>query len=181
VKGFSRGWSDAVEPNPREEVIPITLIMPFKVLQPWQHKWQDLLDVLEQIEDVYTRSADTKHATLFVETFFSRCRELADRLWQDTRTGLDKSTVMAFIHSDPSLRLADAMAQTTKHHTRTGTNPITARVSRLNILPDAADVQIYWTQPSGADGTEDALDLARRCAGSWRSFFAREGLRPWSP
>jgi hypothetical protein len=42
------GWSDAVEPNPPEEAIPVTLIMPLKVLQPWQHKWQDLLNVLEK-------------------------------------------------------------------------------------------------------------------------------------
>jgi hypothetical protein len=64
-----------------------------------------------------------------VEDLFKTCRELADWLWQNTN--VNKSTVIGLIRRSPSLRLADAMAQTTKHHTRRSgkDDPITARIT----------------------------------------------------
>jgi hypothetical protein len=86
---------------------------------------------------------------------------------------------MAAVMADPALRLADGIAQTTKHHTRTfGTDPITARITDITIGPGGRYAKISWSQPSGAKGSEDALDLARRCVDAWRRFLAGRGLKP---
>jgi hypothetical protein len=141
--------------------------------RPWRQKWTDTLDALERVENVYTKkegqgNEDVRRA---VEDFFRVCRELADWLWQDTGSGLDRDTVLNFVRDDPDLRLADGVAQTIKHHTRTGSDPITARVTQIFVGPDGARAQIDWSKPSGASGSEDALALARRCVGAWRRFL----------
>lgn len=91
-----------------------------------------------------------------IEGFFRACREMADWLWQNT--SLSKSTVMKRVRNSHYLRLADAIAQTTKHHTRTVTNqnpnPITAGIAEIRITGDGARVRIDWSRPSGSTGQE---------------------------
>lgn len=150
--------------------------------RPWQQKWQDVEHGLQQIEtayDVTQGQYGNEHVRRVVEGFFKDCRELADWLWQDLQSiGLDEPTIRTFMRSDPDLRLADAIAQTIKHHTRTGTDPITARITDITIGPGGRHAKIGWSQPSGAKGSEDALDLASKCVGAWRQFLASRGLIP---
>jgi hypothetical protein len=146
--------------------------------RPWQQKWADVLRALEQLEATYTtkEGQGNEDVRRRVESFFEICRELADWLWQDNGTSLDKPTVMGFVLSDSHLRLADAMAQTTKHHTRTGSDPITARITNILVGPDGASAEIGWSQVSGASGSEDALNLARGYVQAWQSFLKQNGL-----
>jgi hypothetical protein len=119
------------------------------------------------------------HLRRVVEEFFKDCRELADWLWQDHQnTNLDKSAVITAVMGDPNLRLADAIAQTTKHHTRSGSDPITARISRVVIENDYMRARVGWRRPSGSYGKEDALELARKCVDAWRRFLMQHGLEP---
>jgi hypothetical protein len=140
--------------------------------RPWEQKWQDVLHSLQQIERAYTTrdfesNEDIRRA---VEGFFKTCRELADWLWQNG--GLEKSAVMKFVLDDPHLRLADAVAQTTKHHTRHGKDdPITARIVEIRSSPVGVTAKIGWSRASGATGSEDARDLARECVQAWRKFL----------
>ena len=39
-------------------------------------------------------------------------------------------------------------------------------------------VEVYWSSVSGIAGTEDALDLARRCVVAWQKFFTQHNLDP---
>jgi hypothetical protein len=70
------------------------------------------------------------------------------------------------------------MAQTTKHHTREPGkhDPMTARLTEIRSTPHGVGAQVGWSGASGGSGSEDALDLARRCVRAWRSFFVRRGL-----
>lgn len=146
----------------------------------WREKWNDVLHGIEQLEGVYATKEgqgndDVRRA---VENFFRPCRELADSLWQDKSTGLNKSTVMQSVLSDPDLRLADAAANTIKHFTREGTDPITARVFYVSVGPEGASARIDWSRPSLARSySRDALKLARKCVQAWRGFLARQGLK----
>lgn len=97
---------------------------------------------------------------------------MADWLWQNT--GVSKAAVMQLVSGSHYLRLADAVAQTTKHHTRTGKNPITASIAKVRIGPDGARVRIDWSRPGGARGSRDALDLAQGCVRSWLRFLRRQ-------
>jgi hypothetical protein len=157
----------------RVAVLRPTIAIGYNEPRPWQQKWQDVLHALEQLERAYVteEGQGNEHVRRLVEDFFTTCRELADWLWQDKQnTGLDESAVRALMRDDP-LRLADAMAQTTKHHTRWGNNPITARVSEIRVAADGARAQIGWFRPSGERGSEDARDLARRCVDAWQNFI----------
>jgi hypothetical protein len=156
-------------------------------LQPWQQKWRDVEHGLEQVERAYDTTQapqhDNEYVRRVVEDFFKDCRELADWLWQDHQsTGLGKKTVMDFVMADADLRLADGIAQTAKHHSRRPSrlnpDPITARITDISTGPGGRDVKIGWSQPSGAKGSEDALDLARKCVDAWRRFLTGRGLKP---
>jgi hypothetical protein len=139
--------------------------------RPWEQKWRDVLDELQRMERACAREEgqSTDDVRRAVEGFFKTCRELADWLWQNG--GLAKPIVMSFVLSDPRLRLADAVAQTTKHHTRTGDDPITARITEIRSAPEGISAKISWSRPSGTSGAEDALDLARKCVQSWQGFL----------
>jgi hypothetical protein len=78
---------------------------------------------------------------------------------------------MGLVLGDPHLRLADAIAQTTKHHTRRGSEDITARLTEIRVGPDGARAQIGWSRAAGDSGFEDSLDLARRCVIAWQRFL----------
>ena len=146
--------------------------------RPWEQKWQDLLDAQRKVKTAYKGRQGNEDVRRTIEDFFNTCRELADWLWENT--SIDESAVRGLIRRSPSLRLADAMAQTTKHHTRQSRrgDPITARITNFSSGPDGISVQIGWSRPSGASGSEEALDLARRCVKAWRRFLARNGLKP---
>jgi hypothetical protein len=155
-----------------------TIAIGYNSPRPWKQKWQDVLNALGEVKSAYTakEGQGNEDVRRIVEDFIKTCRELADWLWQNTN--VNKSTVIGLIRRSPSLRLADAMAQTTKHHTRRSgkDDPITARITEIRVGPDGARAQISWSRASGANGSEDALDLARRCVKAWRGFFVRRGL-----
>jgi hypothetical protein len=148
-----------------------TVVLGYGDPRPWQQKWQDVLDALQEVENVYTRreGRSTDDVRRVIEEFFKICRELADWLWQNA--GLAKATVMSCVLNDPHLRLADAVAQTTKHHTRMGSDPITARITEIRSAPEDLGAMIGWSRPSGASGSEDARELARNCVQAWRGFL----------
>ena len=162
------------------EVPSPTITIGYTNPRPWRQKWQDVLDAQEPIERAYTTQEGISNEAVRRDTedFFEACRELADWLWQ--RAGISKSTVMKRVHESHYLRLADAMAQTIKHHTRMSTkqnpNPITAGIAEICIGPVGARVRIDWSKPSGAKGSRDALDLARGCVRSWQRFLREQRL-----
>jgi hypothetical protein len=141
-------------PATAKVVVPTpTIGIGYNPHRPWQQKWQDVEYGLEQVESAYDAPQgwyDNEHMRRVVEGFFKDCRELADWLWQDhLSTGLDKKTVMNDMMADPDLRLADAIAQTTKHHTRkpsrTNPDPITARITDIITGPGGRQVKIGWS------------------------------------
>lgn len=111
-----------------------------------------------------------------LENFFTQCLHLGDWLWEDTATSLTKLQVQGFITNDPALRVCDAMANTSKHHTRNKPGAMTARIS--TVATDATGVKVTITWSDGLKtGAEDALDLAQRCVASWAAFLLANGLR----
>jgi len=110
-----------------------TIAIGYNEHRPWRQKWQDMLHALEELDSAYAteEGQGNEDVRRMVEDFFEICRELADWLWQDKQNAnVSESAVTGFVRNDPHLRLADGMAQTTKHHTRKGNDPITARIPR---------------------------------------------------
>ncbi|SPM32231.1 hypothetical protein MRAB57_28, partial [Mycobacterium rhizamassiliense] len=87
----------------------------------------------------------------------------------------------------PALGIGDGVAQTKKHGVALGAlrqpfgknqDPITARIGHTHG-DGTVRVDVDWARWTGcASGTEDALDLARRCVQEWKQFFAVHGLNP---
>ncbi|MGW2720665.1 hypothetical protein [Streptomyces sp. NPDC001492] len=149
----------------------------YNPVRPWQQKWSDVNTGLDALQVTYQqRDLDNEVVRRQVETFFKDCCELAD--WLREQAG--KPDAMNHVKADPDLKLCDGMAQTTKHHTRARSSrqdPITARICRVHG-GQGVRAEIKWSTPSGSTGTEDALDLARRCKSAWERFFAQHGLTP---
>jgi hypothetical protein len=149
----------------------------------WERKWLEVEIQLQKLEDYYaSRRPGFYHVEIemLAEGYFRLCRELADALWEHhTAGGLDKNTVMAFVRSDPDLRVVDGMAQTIKHNKRIpdrrNPDPISAWIESYN---SATGLPIRWESHSGAiRGQMDALVLARRCHAAWGRFLRQRGLQ----
>jgi hypothetical protein len=144
----------------------------------WVQKWHETLDAQREIAEAYVKPRGSQETYRLVEHFFKVCRELAD--WIAQAAG--KPNALAYVNTDPDLRLCDGMAQTTKHHTRKPSSrnpdPLTARISNITGSPSGDTVTIEWRSLSGNSGSEDALELAGRCVAAWERLFQQEGLSP---
>ena len=146
--------------------------------RPWPQKWRDVVHGLNELRQSYAQNdLNNEVVRRQVEEFFKGCRELADWL----RASAGRGEAMDFVHTNPALKLCDAMAQTTKHHTRHAKpngDPITAWIARIHGAGVKAEIE--WSAQSGASGVEDALDLAEQCVAAWESFLRVHQLDPTS-
>lgn len=154
----------------------------------WQHKYLDVLADLRVLEAVYSlpigeefTRARAHELSRAAEGFFKTCRELAD--WIKEETGCDAirhvrdSQGRAF---PTPLQLCDAVAQTTKHHTRAITkqnpDPISATAGIVYRGENGLQADIAWHTKQSNTRTVDALELAKKCISQWGSYFQHNGL-----
>lgn len=150
----------------------------FNSNQPWYAQWHKVKQSLTVIEDAclpesYRGNDPVKHA---VENFFTNCLDLGDWLWNDPSTSLSKTEIRDFIDNDPSLRICNGMANTTKHRIRKYSENMTAKIQSITPDPNRTKVLIKWSQETNTN-TEDALDLARRCVTAWEKYLKDKGLQ----
>ena len=143
----------------------------------WVEKWHSVRKQLERVETACSTSGykgidDVKQA---FEGFFIECDNLAEWLWQDKTTGLSKTAVNNYRFGDRDLKICNGAAIVAKHHTRDDANAMTARIASVGARPTGVEVMLDWSEGSN-NGTEDALDFARRCVGSWERFLKSKGL-----
>lgn len=146
-------------------------------VRPWQDQWRTVVQQLEVVETACEPgvASDTDVVRRGFDAFFTQCAHVADWVGNDPATTHSFDEVRKFVESDPALRVCLSVANTSKHHTRTGKNAMTARIE--SIASDSAGIKarISWTE--GQDnGNEDALDLARRCVAAWQGYLERNGL-----
>jgi hypothetical protein len=118
-------------------------------------------------------SGQSIHSGRFRKLFLAML-PFGDALWEDKSTGLTKQKVTRFIVGDPDLSKCEAMASTSKHHRR-HPRQVTARVHSVTPTPGGTRTTIKWEEGSHA-GTEDALDLARRCMAAWDRYLQSKSL-----
>ncbi len=117
--------------------------------RPWEEKWSEVTRLLAEIEAIYTTRDSIDVVRRAVEGFFKASRELAD-----------------------------CLAQTLKHHTRTKAGAISARIASIDTAPPGIRVEIAWRTSGGQETNVDALGLARATVAAWRRYLAEEGLTP---
>ncbi len=110
------------------------------------------------------------------ENFFTQCFHLGDWLWEDKTTGLTHQQVRTFIDKEAALRICAGVANTSEHRTRSQPNAITARIASVGFDGEGTHVTIDWSEGLHG-GTENALDLARRCVAAWDGYLEASGLQ----
>jgi hypothetical protein len=101
---------------------------------------------------------------------------MVDWLGNDPAANLSLAQVRSFIDSDSDLHICAGIANTTKHHTRSRSNEMTARISSIASNPTSVQVMIDWSEGQN-NGTEDALELARRCVNAWERYLVADHLQ----
>lgn len=142
----------------------------------WQRKWRDVMNARTALADIYQGSGFNQDGfTTAIEVFFKTCRELAD--WIDEQE--PSVDAKRYVNTEQSLKICDGLAQTAKHHTRDGKDPITAHVDKMFSDRHGIHADIVWNNNAG-NGTLDALKLADHCIAEWEQFFQQHSLDPAS-
>jgi hypothetical protein len=93
-----------------------------------------------------------------------------------TAPTLTEVKVRDFIGNDAALRICAGMRNTSKHRIRNRPTAVTARIKSIRSDENGARGTIEWTEGSNS-GTEDALDLARRCVAAWDGYLKASELQ----
>ncbi len=107
---------------------------------------------------------------LDVYGFFVTCYHLGEHIKLDPHAEVSAADVTQVLATDP-LRVAEAMANTFKHHTR-HPDRTEARIAAVSGGPPAT-VTLEW-QARSLDG----LVIAKQAMQAWKEFFAAQGLHP---
>jgi hypothetical protein len=150
---------------------------------PWQEQWANVRDLLKEIERYYQPGDFPGDRTVKrnVKYFFLECFHLGDWLWEDkaTKAKIKEPVVKKFILADRgALEICEAVANTSKHHTRRDKTLMTAWVHSVthNQAADVADAVIKWKKGTVSNEV-DALELAKGCYRSWRAYQKANGLK----
>ncbi len=148
--------------------------------RPWFDKWIDMQRAIERLRSAYKSvpSGGNVEVDGYVRQFFGACHDMRDwlRCDQVNLPSLDYSKLSAHIAGDPDLEVASGFANTDKHHTRHGPDPLTVKISNTLTGPTGARVTLTYSSPKRTVRTCDALDLAERCLQSWRAFLTSQGI-----
>jgi hypothetical protein len=144
----------------------------------WYGQWHSVREHLATVEAHSKPEAYKGNAPLQrdFENFFTNCFHMVDWLGNDPATNLSVTQVRVFVDNDPALRICAGIANTSKHHTRNQAGAMTARIRSVAADPSSVQVEIGWSEGKKT-GTEDALDLARRCVGAWDDYLKRRRLQ----
>lgn len=156
----------------------VGLSITYNPMRPWYSQWQTVRQQLASVERTLEqgnyRGNDIVKREF--ENFFTHCFHMHDWLVGDQSTGLTATVVRDFIANDPALRLCAGIANTSKHHTRSQANAMTARITTISADANGVRATISWTEGTDS-GTEDALTLGRQCVTAWETFLRTHGLR----
>lgn len=145
--------------------------------RPWSGKWDELKKSIVAVEAACRPSSGFagQGITELFNSFFIKCYHLGDWLYEEPNAPLKQKPVRDFMEQDGDLVLCAAIANTEKHRTRRGKDPVTAVIDKIKYTANGISAIVSWSN-STSSGTEDSLDLAHRCMASWTKFLASNNL-----
>lgn len=150
----------------------IDLEVSYPLNRSWAEQWADVQASYAALQHAYTSGEriDNHELRRLIKNFFTQCWHMWDWLLHDPTTPVTETLLQAFCNGNGPLSLCNAMANTTKHHTRTGGT--TARVKSVK-LGSSVSALIEHSNPPGQ---VDALHLATDCMIQWRQFLAANNI-----
>lgn len=157
--------------------------------ESWHSKWDDVTRDFEAIEEAFTiEGTDNRVIRHRLLKFFEDCWHLVEWIKRDPNlsAAVREKVMKAAWGADPMV-LCEAVASTSKHHTREGhkgqPEKATARVMavRMPLGGWSPTVKItVWQPETPGPQDHDARTLAADCMSWWRSFIKQNELSvPW--
>lgn len=107
--------------------------------------------------------------------FFEDCWHLVEWLGRDSSVpGIDQKYVSEAALASPAMKVCEAVANTSKHHTRLPKLP-TALVKSVTLTNGNPTALIKYSE-GNRDTEHDAQPLATECMAWWHQFFADNGI-----
>ncbi|MET3934851.1 hypothetical protein [Arthrobacter sp. OAP107] len=138
----------------------------------WLEQWGVVERSYEKLKGIYDSLTDNQIATSTVKEFFIHCWHLKDWLVEDREISVESADIGVLLRTEPDLKVCNAMANTSKHHTLSP-GKVSARVVSVVTQPKG-QVTIEITSTSGAE-KRDALELANSCMSIWKKFLKQHG------
>lgn len=122
----------------------------------WTEQWSDVKHSYANLQDLYATAENVPNDEVrrVVKEFSVQCWHIWDWLKRDQDMPITAATLKAFLRNNTPLKLCNAMAKTSKHHTRdSGTSAVVKTVKFSTTIT----VDIATANPAG---TIDALKVA---------------------
>ncbi|MCR1162317.1 hypothetical protein NEK97_12675 [Paenarthrobacter sp. UW852] len=159
--------------------------------EPWLSKWDDVIRDYEAVEEAFlAEGTDNRVIRHRLLRFFEDCWHLVEWIKRDTQLPAEvaEKVVKAAWNADPMV-LCEAIASTSKHHTREGRKgqpeKVTARVMSVTMPQGIGKwsptvTVTAWNPEAPEPQDHDARTLASDCISWWRSFIKQNRLPvPW--
>lgn len=144
--------------------------------QSWLTKWDDVKRDMEAVDDAFS---DTDVDNLIIKhrlvRFFEDCWHLVEWLGRDAQvSGIDHKYVLNAALASRAMKVCEAVANTSKHHTRHAGLP-TALVKSVTLTHQTPTAQIKYSE-GNSNIDFDAQSSATECVAWWRQFFVDNGI-----
>ncbi|UKA50035.1 hypothetical protein LFT48_00350 [Arthrobacter sp. FW305-123] len=146
----------------------------------WKVHWNHVLRAYSALEADYQNLVDRNKMMFDVDAFFIFSTHLYEWMKRDMAkecmlTPEQLNELNRLFYTDPALVLGKDIANTQKHHTRTGGRMAFVAEVSVYFVGQRAEAQI---QVVGEDAPKDALGLATQTVASWQAFIDDHKLQP---
>lgn len=146
--------------------------------QPWSEKWARAQRRLERVRGMYAGHGEPGNAALEDElsALFDDCNHLREWLKKDSANlPFTEDDVDEWFWEDEHLKICNAISNSDKHHTRSGTQ-MTARIRDTTAGAAGAkvEIEVHWATPDAY--AIDGLALAESVVGAFRGFLSQHGI-----
>lgn len=127
----------------------------------WLEQWGVVERSYQQLKGIYDSPVDNQVATSTAKDFFIHCWHLKDWLVEDPAIGVVSADIGILLGNDPDLKLCNAMANTSKHHTlaRQGNCPLGLSGYAAEGAGDDRDCGPKRHNKTGCSGTRQGLHV----------------------
>ncbi|MGY1607668.1 hypothetical protein ACI79V_10880 [Geodermatophilus sp. SYSU D00700] len=149
--------------------------------RPWREQWQLMLDHLERLRRAYAGETLEGNPSIkrVVQDSAVACRHVLDHLQYDAdeASRITKTMLWQYYQTSEPLKIVNALAVTTKHHTADDPTRLTAYVDKARFEPGNVSVPVVYFSSTKPQQTIEALELAERSVAAWRGFLASHGIK----
>ena len=145
----------------------------------WLEQWGRVKNDYADIQEAFsTTGIDNQAIANRLVIFFQACWNLIDHLKNDKSLPSIDHQPREEIKTSEAMKICEAMANTSKHHTRWDPKSATGHIKEINFSGPRITAVIHYKQ-DGVNGEPhdfDAETVATACMAWWRDFFSKHEI-----